>query len=220
MDNLETTDGATPRLASRSWRWSLFSVVILSLATLASAWSGYEAARWGSEQAEETRSATALGFAATRLSQSAERQRSVDVLIFGTWIEATLTGNVLLATEVEERFRPEFVPAFEAWIADSPPGDLPDGSPFDRPEYDLESTQQVEDTLSNSVAATQRADVASQIGDNFVLTTVLYASVLFLAGVSTNLARPRATAATVITAGVMFGIATAVMFTLPINVGW
>src|SRR5690606_25616537 len=97
--------------------WEFAAAVILSLATLASAWSGYQAARWGSVQATATRSGSSALMHATRLSDVGSRQIAIDVSVFTSWVEATARGEADLAAILEQRFRADFVPAFEAWRA-------------------------------------------------------------------------------------------------------
>jgi len=200
--------------------WEIAAAVVLSLATLVSAWSGYQAARWSSENVQANRAATAARIEATSQSNLANRQVTIDVTLFSTWLAAELASDERLSSSIEGRFRPDFVPAFEAWRADAPAGSLPPGSPFERPEYVLPATVEAERLLSVSAAEADRADTASQIGDNFVLVAVLYASVLFLAGIATKISSPRSAHAAVALAAVIFVAATAAMLLMPMNVGF
>ena len=98
----------------------------------------------------------------------------------------TLSGFLFL------RFREEFTPAVLAWLASEPflNPDAPP-SPFDMPEYDLAARQLAEDLQDEAEQFAQDARDADQTSDNYVITTVLAALVLFFAGVSTKLIRPR-----------------------------
>jgi hypothetical protein len=87
----------------------------------------------------------------------------------------------------ERRFRPEFRVAFDAWIATDPfeNPDAPSG-PQAMPEY-------VPTGLADSRRLDEEADVlfaegheAAETADNYVRTTVILASVLFLVGISTQ----------------------------------
>ena len=117
----------------------LAAAILLSLATLASAWCSYQAASWSSVYSSESRSATSARIEAVRHSDEASRQTSSDLLIFATWLEAEVGANPALADSVAERFLPHCRPAFDAWLATAPTAtggaDLPPGSPFDQPEY-------------------------------------------------------------------------------------
>mgnify|MGYP000676990573 CR=1 FL=1 len=46
--------------------------------------------------------------------------------------------------EAAQRFRDEFKPAFEAWLAQVPEGEAPPGTPLEMPEYAPESRDQAE----------------------------------------------------------------------------
>ena len=49
---------------------------------------------------------------------TAGQDRLFDSQVFSQWLNADQTGNAALAALYERRFRPEFRPAFDAWIAD------------------------------------------------------------------------------------------------------
>jgi hypothetical protein len=90
------------------------------------------------------------------------------------------------------RFRAEFLPAVDAWLATEPFGnDAAPPTPFTMDEYVV--AQQVKATELSDLADQRAlaARVANQNGDNYVLTMVLFASVLFFAGVSSKMNRPR-----------------------------
>ena len=91
-----------------------------------------------------------------------------------------------------DRFRPEFEPAFDAWIATHPlvNADAPP-TPFAMPEYQVAARQEA-DRLDRAAEASSAAVSANiQRASNYVLTVVLYAIVLFFAGMSTKLANRR-----------------------------
>ena len=87
---------------------------------------------------------------------------------------------------------PSSYPRSIAWVATDPVNN-PDApkSPFEMSEYVLADAVLAEEltTLADEKAAAARE--ANQNGDNYVLTMVLFASVLFFAGVSSKLARKR-----------------------------
>ncbi len=209
--------------AAHSERWELIATVILSLATLASAWSGYQSARWSGEATDANRAATVARIDSTSQTNLAERQLTTDVSLFTTWVEAALADNVLLSQAVSERFRPGFVPAFEAWksgpAADDATATLPAGSPFTLPEYVQPAAREAERLLNVSESEALRADAAAGVGDNYVLTAVLYASVLFLAGIASKITTLRTRQLAIGLSGLLFVAATGVMLSMPMNIG-
>jgi len=114
----------------------IVEVVILAIVAVATAWSGYQAARWDGRQAflyhEATRIRVEAGLAATLGGQ----QRLLDVTTFNTWIEARAQGQDRIADLYVDRFSPEFRVAFDAWLQTRPfsDPDAPPGPSF-MPEY-------------------------------------------------------------------------------------
>jgi hypothetical protein len=84
------------------------AVVVLSLAVLATAWSGYHAARWSAEQAALYTEAFALR---VKSAQQAGRARRIDDQpYFNGWLDAYASGDKRLAAIYRRRVRSEFVP--------------------------------------------------------------------------------------------------------------
>ncbi|MDQ2624416.1 MAG: hypothetical protein M3Y20_04560, partial [Actinomycetota bacterium] len=135
------------------------------------------------------------------------------------WLEAELEGRDVLASAVVGRFRPDFVPAFEAWRALGVGDELAPGSPFELAEYRLPESVEAERLSGAAEDASRRGADAGETSDRYVLTAVLFASVLFLAGIATKIATPRGSKLAVVLSLVMFVFATVVTFTLPISVG-
>ena len=200
----------------RERTWSLAAAVILSLATLVSAWCGYQASVWNGVIATQTREANAARLDSARQAGVADRQLSSDLLIFAVWLEAEVTGAEAVADSVAERFLAHFRPAFEAWRAEPPlPGSrLPAGTPFDRPEYVLPTQAAAEAAQARAEAAAAAADAAGTWSSRYVLATVLFASVLFLAGIAAKLSR-RVAHPVVVLAGLTLLGAVASLVSLP-----
>ena len=63
---------------------------------------------------------------------------------------------------------------------------MPARTPVEMDEYQVAAAQEAEELRLEAEAASAVAMEANQTGDNYVLTTVLFASVLFFAGISTK----------------------------------
>ena len=120
---------------------------------------------------------------------------------------------------MEERFRDEFKPAFEAWLASVPEGEAPPGTPFEMPQYAPESRDEAEQRLAESEDFADQSPEANQTGDNFVLTAVIMASVLFFAGVGTKLKGRAVRLVMLLFATLLFLGGVGFMLSLPQNVG-
>ena len=202
----------------REYRWNLMAAIILSLATLASAWCGFQASSWNSVYSTESRTANGARLESGRQSDIADRQLSSDLLIFTAWLQAEINGQTAVAHEVELRFRDHFRPAFEAWRAQpvTAGGHLPEGTPFERAEYVLPTQAAAEDAAARAAAALDTADVAGAASSRYVLTSVLFASVLFLAGIAAKLSNLRLAHAVVAVAGLALVAALWLLVTSPV----
>lgn len=216
----ETSAKAATRRRRLTETIEIFAVIILSLATVSSAWSAYEATRWSGEQAVSAGQAAALRTESTRLSNEANTQTAVDVQVFTEWVTAKSEKNAQRATFFEARFREEFKPAFEAWLAAAPAGSIPDGTPFSRPEYRLAAKDKAQGLLEEAERSTSKSLEANQTADNFVLTTVLFATVLFFAGIASHVQTLGVRRTVLILALVVWVVAEVVMISLPQNVGY
>ena len=209
----------SPSWLAEHW-WEFAAAVILSLATVASAWSGYQSTRWSGENSRASRAAADLRLDATQQLAVANRQMSNDVGIFAMWFEAAVRGDERLSALIEERFRPEFAAAFDSWRATGGSAELPPGSPFDQQAYQLAASVDGDRLNEQAVVEAAEADEFKQRAENYVLTAVLYASVLFFAGIASKMRTPSASHLAVGLSGLMFVLATLVMLSLPASVSF
>jgi hypothetical protein len=173
-------------------RVELVSTVLLACAAVATAWSSYQASRWNGEQATAASRTNAIRIEAARAQGLAEAQTQVDVATFTQWVDAYAREETELADFYFQRFRAEFKPAVDAWIATRPLRN-PDAplTPFAMPQYKLAAAADAErlDAQAEVSAADVRRNI--QRATNYVLGVVLFAVSLFFAGMSTKLVSPR-----------------------------
>jgi hypothetical protein len=211
---------AVERDARRGQRLELAATLLLAMAAVATAWTTYQSTRWHGEQAQAQSASIAARVESTRAADLANRQVAIDVALFTQWVDAYVREQEELTDFYRERFRPEFVPAFEAWTATRPRSN-PDAplSPFAMPEYRLAATARA-DALEAQASA-RSADVATYIqrADNYVLAVVLFAASLFFAGISTRLHAP-GTREAILAVGYVIFLGTVVwLATLPVTIG-
>jgi hypothetical protein len=168
------------------------AAVVLALATVATAWSGYQASRWNGEQAKAAGRTNGLRIEAARAQGLAQAETQVDVATFSSWADAYAHKDTLLADFYFRRFRKEFKPAVQAWIATRPLRN-PEAplTPFVMPQYKLQARQDA--NRLDAAAELSAANVVSDIqrSSNYVLAAVLFAAALFFAGMSARLPTPR-----------------------------
>jgi hypothetical protein len=173
-------------------RLDLIAAVLLAMATVATAWSGYQASRWNGEQAVAFSRASAMRIESTKAAALADAQTQIDVATFIQWVDAYAQEETELANFYYQRFREEFKPAMEAWVATTPLGN-PDAplTPFAMPEYQLEARTESDQLESEAEAWSATARTNIQHATNYVLGVVLFAAVLFFAGMSMRLSSSR-----------------------------
>lgn len=211
---------ATKETVRRDRRVELIAAIMLSIATVVTAWSAYQATRWSGDQAENYTRASATRTESVRNSTLANRQILIDVDTFLNWLDAMQSGDRDLADDIHDRMREEFLPAFNAWLATAPAGTIPDGTPFELPEYRLAAEQEAKRLETEAATLFKEGNESNRVGDDFVLAAVLFASVLFFSGLAGTFDSLRAQLFLLILGGLMLVIGTIIVLTLPQNVGF
>jgi hypothetical protein len=174
--------------AAATRRVEVVATVLLSVAAVATAWSGYQATRWNGEQAKASGTTNKLRVEAARAQGLSEAQTQVDIATFVQWVDAYALDRTMLADFYFKRFREELKPAVNAWIATRP---LKNPSapltPFAMPEYKLAAAADAQrlDAEAELSSATVRRNI--QRASNYILGVVLFSVSLFFAGMSTKL---------------------------------
>jgi hypothetical protein len=195
------------------------ATVILALAAVATAWSGYQASRWHGEQAIAFSHANATRVESTRASNLADAQTEIDVASFTQWVDAYAHHETELADFYRRRFRGEFQPAVAAWVATHPLRN-PDAplTPFAMPNYRLAANARAERLEVAAEAAAAQASRDIQVANDYVLAVVLFSAALFFGGISTRLHRPRPRAVLLGVGCALLVGALAWVATFPINI--
>ena len=161
--------------------------LLLSLVTIAAAWSGYAAAKWNTESRLELAQAATLRNLATRADLSALSTRNFDSSTFNAWFTAFTLDDSKKQVVAERRFRPEYKVAFDAWIATDPFNNpkAPPGPSY-MPEYKLAEQAKAEALDREAVEASAAGNHAGVVGDDYIRITVFLAAVLFLVGIGST----------------------------------
>src|SRR5262249_33076329 len=149
------------------------------------AWSGYQAAKWSGLQARRYTQASTARALANRAATQASQDRTQDLLNFNRWLEVTTEGNTELADLYQRRFRDEFRPAFDRWIADDPlHNPNATASPLREPNYVLANAVKADKLEALGDRRFEEGKEATEHADDYVFATVFFAVVLFFAGIS------------------------------------
>ncbi len=167
-------------------RWlSIIEAVLLSLVAVLAAYSGYAAAKWGTEASVRLASASAANTSASRADIEAIVTRTLDSASFNAWFAAFTAGNVKAEQLAANRMRPGYRVAFNAWLATDPAHNpkAPPGPAY-MPQYVIpqQATAAADDAKAS--AAFTSGSTAGSTSDKYIRDTVFLATVLFLVGIS------------------------------------
>jgi hypothetical protein len=168
------------------------SVFLISITAVLSAICGYQTARWSGYSTLLYNEANANRTLGAEGHVTANELRMVDIGLFVRYIEAVHAHDRVMQDFFYQRFRPEARPAIAAWIATKPlQNPHAPSSPFVMPQYRLKT--EIEARNHDAIAASdfEQAQNANEHSEHFLLLTVIFAGVSFLAGISTKMVFPR-----------------------------
>lgn len=167
-------------------RWlSIVEAVLLSLVAVLAAYSGYAAAKWGTESSVTLAKASAERSKANRADIEGIVTRTLDSASFNAWFTAFTAGNAEAERLAVKRLRPGYRPAFDAWLATNPAHNpnAPPGPAY-MPQYVIpqDAVARADDSQADAAFATGAS--AGSTADRYIRDTVFLATVLFLVGIS------------------------------------
>jgi hypothetical protein len=194
----------------------IVEVILLATVAVATAWSGYQAARWDGHEALLYQTSTRIRNDAAAANTTGGQQRLLDTSTFNTWIAVRQTGDQKLADLYVRRFSPEYKVAFDAWLKthpfenpSAPPG------PIFMPQYHNSELERSDRLNKAADAAFERATHARQVSDDYIRQTVLFATVLFLVAIAQRFTSHRVRLASAVLAGALMLVAVAGVIGLP-----
>jgi hypothetical protein len=194
----------------------IVEVILLATVAVATAWSGYQAARWDGRESLLYQTASRLRSQSSIAYTTGGQQRLLDTSTFNTWIQAHVAGEDELADLYVRRFSPEYRVAFDAWLrthpftdADAPPG------PIFMPEYHNPQLERATRLEEQANAAFEHGTQARETSDDYVRQTVLFATVLFLVAIEQRFATRGVRVAAAALAGTLMLVALFGLIGLP-----
>ena len=168
--------------------FELLSVIVMSLTAILTAWSGFQSAQWAAEQANSYGNAADAQTESVRTSNEARQATSVDLAVFLAWLDAQTSNDLATADFIYGGFPERLRVATDAWLAEEP-FENPEApvSPFVMEEYVVPAAEISEDLALVAEEHTMAAQQATEWASDYVLTTVLFATVLFFASISSKL---------------------------------
>lgn len=207
--------GAVEREASTLETWLEFiPSVLMALAVILTAYSAYQATRWGGVQATDFAAASSLRTQANSLTTVGVTEVSYDAGVFGELALAFRSDDLSDPAMREEAARladlltrDEFKPILEEWIA-LDPANNPDAAatPFELPSYSNTNLNEAERLTNEAEVNFAEAKEANQNGDDYILATIFFASVLFFSGLRVRSAGSRSFVQMLAAAALIAGI--------------
>ena len=170
----------------------VLAIALLSAAAIGTAWSGYQAARWSGREAHNFALADALHSRSTRAATRAGEGRLQDLADFERWLDLETVGDQRLADLHAAHFQGELRIAFDAWLEQDPLNNasaIP--TPLKMPQYHQAEAERAAQLETDADHLLEDGATARDRADEYVLTTVFFASVLFFAGISLRITRER-----------------------------
>ncbi len=161
--------------------------VLLALVTIAAAWAGYAAAKWGTESRVQIAQSSTLRNLATRADLEALTTRNFDSSTFAAWFTAFTLGSKQKEAIAIRRFRPGFRVAFNAWMATNPLHNphAPPGPTY-MPQYKLPQQTKANALDAEATAKFNEGTSGGATSDDYIRITVFLAAVLFLVGIGST----------------------------------
>jgi hypothetical protein len=163
----------------------IIEALVLAIVAIATAWSGYEVAKWSALSIREYNLASRVTVLSQEKATLAGQDRLYDITTFNGWAAAKVAGEGKLAAFYQRRFRPEYAVAFAAWWKldpinnpAAPPGPIfmseyTNANSLDSAQLTLEAQRHFENGVN-----------LRDTGDKYVRVTVLLATVLLLTALS------------------------------------
>ena len=186
--NPKSSGGLAPSNAAR--KQPLFeplALVLLSLATVGTAWCSFQAAVWGgvSQRMMNLSAVSGRRAAANQLQNS--QMALLDVLLFSEYMNARAVSNETHARFYADRFRGEAKIAFESWMATRPfENTNAPPHPFVTNLYQPRLLEEARVAEAESQRLWQEAGEAGRNSRSYVLLTVVLASALFCGGTASK----------------------------------
>jgi hypothetical protein len=171
----------------RNQGFEIACAVILALTTTASAWCAYQSKLWGGAQASRGGAGAQAARDEAIHTLTSSQGRAFDASMFISYMQARVESNKTMESFLEQRFRPDMKAALTAWLKldplNNPSAPL---TPFHMAEYAQKDAAEIARLEAIGEEAGRATRQARQYSDNYVLLTVLFASVLFFGGIARN----------------------------------
>ncbi len=204
------------------------ALVLLSLATVGTAWCSYQAAVWGAVSQRTMNLSAAAGRRAAAAELKYQQMALLDILLFTQYINARASSSNGMARPdsqvsalekfYSDRFRNEAKTAFNAWMTTRPfENPYAPPHPFVTNLYQPRLLTEAAVAEADSQRLWQQAGEAGRNGRSYVLITVLFTCALFCGGTASKFDAPWVRRAVLALGLTAFTFAAIRLFLLPMR---
>lgn len=197
-------------------RLELVIAIVLSLATLASTWCGYQSGQWSGRQSSSQSAADTSERKAAESTIVAMQRRTQDGLVLLEFWRAMRESDSSTADTIRAHMNPVLRSAVQASIDGGILTNPDVAGPMERSEYRL--SEEVEAVAMRDEAKSLKAEAATAglAAGDYVLLTLMFASVLFFGGIGGTFADRRIRTVLASVAVLLFVAAAGMLLRLPV----
>jgi hypothetical protein len=168
----------------------ILAVVLLGIATVGTAWCGFQSSMWNGIDDDSKLAATQARIESSRIYNTSTTAAAYDATMVARYAEAYRADDKkLMAFYRRTLVRKEFLPVLDRWVAMADRGQTPPNLMQDKQYLEL-----IMGPYQKAEARTAELDAASDsagtIANTYVLMTLLLAMALFFAGVTSSFRYP------------------------------
>jgi hypothetical protein len=194
----------------------LFAAALLGLATVATAWCAYQAARWNDEETDLSRESAQFRLEASRQFGLGTQRVAYDATIAALYAQAIVSGQENLQEFYREALvRPDFLPVIEEWERQVAAGEDPTNLTQNQEYLDAQLTSS-RTADADAERLLQEGQDASDNASDYIQTTIFLASALFFAGITSNFRARTVRLLLLLGAAGVFAVGAASLADLPI----
>jgi len=158
--------------------------LLLSAATVLSAWCVYQSSQWSGEQYFRIDDETAANQFRLQYEVAGAQRQTAELQLFLEYANAVSDNNTKLAEFLFNRFPKSLKVAFIAWEKLDPDQNLDaPSSPFRMKEYKLPEKAEAEQYAAKATEFKKAANVADKHSDTYILLSLVLSMVLFFSGI-------------------------------------
>ena len=190
---------------------------MLGIGSVATAWCGIQTSQWNGEEARESRDAGLLRTQSSELFSFGTQKFAYDANMVAQYARAVADDDEQAQQFIRTNLmRPAFLPVVDRWEAEAAAGGAVNMNLFEDEEYKDSLFSESEAIGAESDAALARSDDASKNADDYLLMTLLTATALFFAGVTTSFGSKPARLALLAGSGLILAFTAARLIDLPV----